>query len=113
MNDLPIDLTTSVLSPSAFARIIIMLLLITDTGCPSGFIDVSKSHKCYKLITTEMSWSDAGWHCASTYGAHLVFIGTSVEQVALVDLLNSHPGKSEMRSLTLGSSVCFEETLSN
>jgi len=60
-------------------------------GCPSGFIDVSVSKKCYKLILTEMSWSQAGWHCASTYGAHLVFIGNGFEQTHLSNLLNSHP----------------------
>jgi len=64
----------------------------TATECPSEFVYVSRIRKCYKLVLTEMRWFAAFQHCASVYGAHLVFIGSVSEQRAIVGLLRSFPG---------------------
>lgn len=60
-----------------------------ETGCPSGFMNVSDVAGCYKPVNCLNTWSAASEDCRTYHPqAHLAFINSAEEQTAINNMLD-------------------------
>ena len=62
----------------------------TGIACPADFTYISSVNGCYKLLTSNRNWNDAGLGCRSLHEhAHLLVVNNVAEQTAIAGMLDS------------------------
>jgi len=58
--------------------------------CPPGFVTLSGTEGCYRVIEAQLTWADAQQRCIDVNpNAHLVVVNDAAEDTAIVDYLKS------------------------
>jgi len=79
---------------ASFTRQCEALPVLSGDGCPNGFLALA-ADSCYKLGTSDISWSDASAWCRDE-GGYLVSVNDQSEQNVVSDYLRNiaHPGEA-------------------
>jgi len=66
------------------------LMNSTRSTCPADFTYVSSVNGCYKLVSRNRNWNDAGQECRSLHkDANLLVVNDADEQREIAGMLNS------------------------